>query len=145
MNSGNDKRWAIVSLLRDDEGELLYWSNDDGWADASSADTFSTAEMLELHLPIGGAWVVFDDGGGPSFSFHSDDWCTYQPYTRDPGEWQVRAVKHHHSVIRTVAAEVDDDGRSNWFWVHTPDGDIMLACFPRGDTFMECEGDWGRN
>lgn len=37
-------------------GELLYWSNRDGWVDILTADRFSDTEMRTLRLPVGGAW-----------------------------------------------------------------------------------------
>ena len=40
----------------DDDGVLLYWSNQYGWVNLSEADVFSGAEMLEYDLPMGGRW-----------------------------------------------------------------------------------------
>lgn len=50
--------WRIVSLTEtDDEGERLFWSNDEGWTLAFEADVFDAAELLAFDLPIDGAWV----------------------------------------------------------------------------------------
>jgi len=38
--------------------ERLYWSNEWGWVDRRSADTFSAEEQKYLNLPIGGKWVA---------------------------------------------------------------------------------------
>lgn len=34
-----------------------------------------------------------------------------------------------------VAASFDSDGRSEWRWLRTADGDLMLGICPQGDTF----------
>ena len=36
--------------------ENLYWSNTFGWVKYSDADSFSSEEMIEFYLPIGGVW-----------------------------------------------------------------------------------------
>jgi hypothetical protein len=51
--------WAIYGG-RDDDGERLYWSNQDGWVDSSSADLFSVEEMEVVRLPLDGSWVPMD-------------------------------------------------------------------------------------
>jgi hypothetical protein len=33
--------------------------------------------------------------------------------------------------------EGDDDGRSSWTWLRLANGDLALAVFPRGDTYLE--------
>lgn len=33
------------------------------------------------------------------------------------------------------ATEGDLDGRSAWQWVRLANGDLMLACYPHGDTY----------
>jgi hypothetical protein len=38
-------------------GEGLYWSNVDGWSDEESAAVYTSREMGQLDLPIGGKWV----------------------------------------------------------------------------------------
>ena len=40
-----------------EENEHLYWSNDLGWVDFCSSDTFTKDEMWNLNLPIGGKWI----------------------------------------------------------------------------------------
>lgn len=35
----------------------------------------------------------------------------------------------------------DDEGRSEWRWFRTTDGDLIFGCFPRGDGYMMCEED----
>ena len=48
------------------------------------------------------------------------------------------------SVEPATCAEVDavlnaepdgDHGRSGWMWLRLPNGDLMLGCFPQGDTY----------
>lgn len=40
----------------DDEGISLFWNNEFGWVSKFDADIFSSEEMLELNLPMGGIW-----------------------------------------------------------------------------------------
>lgn len=40
----------------DDDGVSLFWNNEFGWVNQSEADIFSSEEMIELNLPIGGVW-----------------------------------------------------------------------------------------
>jgi len=50
--------WRIVLKgEKGNDGETLYWSNDDGWVDKSSATLFDNAEREEYpHIPKGGQW-----------------------------------------------------------------------------------------
>lgn len=40
-----------------------------------------------------------------------------------------------------INAQVDDDedGRSEWFWLRCPNGDLMFACYPMGDLYYSHE------
>lgn len=31
------------------------------------------------------------------------------------------------------------DGRSDWVWIRLPDGDLVLAIYPQGDTYFSTE------
>jgi hypothetical protein len=45
-------RYVIqLNVSRDSDDDILYWSNDDGWVDLSSATVFSDAERRTLNLP----------------------------------------------------------------------------------------------
>jgi len=35
------------------------------------------------------------------------------------------------------------DGRSEWMWVRLPNGDLLLATFPHGDTYFHVEDETG--
>ena len=35
----------------------------------------------------------------------------------------------------------DDDGRSEWLWIRLENGDLILGCFPQGETYFEVEED----
>ena len=49
------------------------------------------------------------------------------------------------SVQEVLAASEDDpDGRSQMFWFRLQNGDLMLACFPQGDTYFATELDHGK-
>lgn len=39
------------------------------------------------------------------------------------------------------ANEHDDEGRSQWLWIWCPNGDLILGCYPQGDTYFATEGD----
>lgn len=39
-----------------------------------------------------------------------------------------------------VSQPEGDDGRSDWTWLRTADGDLMLGLHPRGETYMALEG-----
>lgn len=46
---------------RDDDGTLLWWSNDAGWATIDQAIVFSEEEHRTLKAPLGGEWVQFTE------------------------------------------------------------------------------------
>jgi len=54
LNAG----WRIVLKgEKGEDGETLYWSNDDGWVDKDSATLFDNDERVEYaHIPQGGEW-----------------------------------------------------------------------------------------
>ena len=37
-----------------------------------------------------------------------------------------------------------NDGRSEWLWVRLGNGDLLLACYPQGETYEMTEGDINR-
>lgn len=50
--------WRLRTEM-DDEGEILYWSNEDGWVDKDSATLFTDDERKTLTLPQGAhAWTT---------------------------------------------------------------------------------------
>lgn len=82
--------------------------------------------------------------------YQRDDWTSFDSIAVDPhgedGEppwsFEVRRAINPEYVIYLPE---DDEGRSNWFWLRTPNNDLMLACFPRGDLgYSGSEPDWGR-
>lgn len=40
----------------DDNGKALFWNNEFGWVNQSEAEIFSSEEMIEFDLPMGGVW-----------------------------------------------------------------------------------------
>jgi hypothetical protein len=54
-----DNLWRIQSTTeRDFDTDFpLYWSNENGWVDRPSSDTFTTEEKSVFNLPIGGRWL----------------------------------------------------------------------------------------
>lgn len=53
-NTSDDPSWVIVET---EPATGLYWSNDNGWADLTSATRFTTAERHTVALPLGGRWL----------------------------------------------------------------------------------------
>lgn len=43
--------------------------------------------------------------------------------------------------VRCVLAcdEYDFNGRSNWVWVRLQNGELILGCYPQGDTYTKFE------
>lgn len=56
----------------------------------------------------------------------------------------IRGKADQELAKRIAALPAGEDLRSEWFWLRTRDGDLMLACFPHGDTYFETEADDGR-
>ncbi len=42
-------------------------------------------------------------------------------------------------VARLIAQPEDEDGRSEWRWLHLDSGDLMVGFFPRGNSYSDCE------
>lgn len=57
-------------------------------------------------------------------------------------------VTDPETVEHLVAQPINDDGRSEWFWLRLANGDLMVGLFPRGDTYMgfepETAEDWDK-
>ena len=52
--------WMIIAGELDDTGPL-FWSNQDGWVEASTADVFTDEEKAGLNLPLDGSWIHIAD------------------------------------------------------------------------------------
>lgn len=51
--------FVIGAELRPDDDEPLYWSNDDGWVDLSSATVFTADEAeAPVYLPLGASGFI---------------------------------------------------------------------------------------
>ena len=48
--------YKIINVVSSDD-EILWWSNEQGWVDYDSSDTFTEIEKWQLNLPIEGKWV----------------------------------------------------------------------------------------
>lgn len=68
-----------------------------------------------------------------------------KPHTIDGEAFICFATVHPASkkAIKLVlsAKEGDDNGRSEYVWVRLMNGDLVLAIFPRGDTYFAVEKD----
>lgn len=61
-----------------------------------------------------------------------------------PGERVIGVMRpaSPESVEAVLSAdENDDDGRSQFFWLRLSNGDLVLATFPQGETYMKTERD----
>jgi hypothetical protein len=54
-------------------------------------------------------------------------------HTKDAAGWAIEAV--------LAADPSSEDGRSQWVWIRLPNGDLVLALYPQGDTYFETEED----
>lgn len=58
---------------------------------------------------------------------------------RDDEDGRLLATVEPATVAEMVAVVEtplgSDDGRSNWVWVRLANGDLILGCFPQGDTY----------
>jgi hypothetical protein len=50
----------MVHYIRNVNDNELFWNNEYGWVDFSTADIFFTYEVETLRLPIDGEWVIGD-------------------------------------------------------------------------------------
>lgn len=42
-------------------------------------------------------------------------------------------------LAQPIGGDGKYDGRSHWVWIRLPDGDLVLATYPQGDTYMSTE------
>ena len=47
---------ASAHEVDDETGEVLYWSNEDGWAVRREATEFTVGERMTMNLPMDGEW-----------------------------------------------------------------------------------------
>jgi hypothetical protein len=53
--------------------------------------------------------------------------------------YQVQdAPKEAVDIVINATLETND-GRSQWVWIRLPDGDLVLAVYPQGDTYFATE------
>lgn len=66
-------------------------------------------------------------------------------YINDQNE--DRTLLHRHPASKAIAnmvintEQVTLDGRSEWLWIRLSNGDLILGCYPQGETYMACEED----
>ena len=49
----SDVKWALLGKEIDDDGNWLYWSNDQGWVPLAEATIFTMEEVEAFNEPIG--------------------------------------------------------------------------------------------
>lgn len=53
--------------------------------------------------------------------------------------YQVQDAPDEAVDIVVNATLETNDGRSQWVWIRLPDGDLVLAVYPQGDTYFATE------
>jgi len=56
VDSSDVQKFCIVNPVLNDDEQFLFWSNDLGWVDKSSALVFDSAQKERSNLPDGGVW-----------------------------------------------------------------------------------------
>lgn len=67
-----------------------------------------------------------------------DDHKEIVAYVQDAGDAAVQAVLD--TPIRADDS-IENFGRSKWKWIRLINGDLILGCFPHGDTYFATEHD----
>ena len=73
---------------------------------------------------------------------------TEDPQTGDRLEMPQRIGTMHpakpETAAKVIAApDTGNDGRSPWYWLRI-NGDLMMVCYPQGDTYIMTEEDMDR-
>ena len=55
------------------------------------------------------------------------------------GEISIQDAKPKHVKLVLDADENSQDGRSQWVFLRLPNGDLVLAVYPQGDTYFATE------
>jgi hypothetical protein len=100
------KKYVILATRQKSEIGPLYWSNDFGWVDRSSADVFDENETVTLSLPIGGVWVLANCESG-----HAPDWDTCRVADTQPASTVLDFWCSRCGVTGSVSVYTDD---INW-------------------------------
>ena len=56
MMASQFARQGIEYLIQREDNSAMFWSNEYGWTDIESADSFSIEEIESLRLPMQGKW-----------------------------------------------------------------------------------------
>jgi hypothetical protein len=54
------------------------------------------------------------------------------------------ALANPEIANKIIALPVGDDLRSEWYWFRLASGDLILGCYPHGDTYFMSEADPNR-
>lgn len=100
------KKYVIRALRERDEVGPLYWANEFGWVDRSSADTFDESEVTTLNLPMGGVWVPASCSNG-----HAPDWSTCRVAEVNPRSTILDFWCGTCGISGSVSVQADD---INW-------------------------------
>lgn len=71
---------------------------------------------------------------------------TVDLFSEDTGDIIATRTPANPVYVQKVldAKAGDPDGRSDWMWFRLANGDLILGCYPSGDTYEETENDYGR-
>lgn len=100
------KKYVILATRQNPKIGPLYWSNDFGWVDRSSADVFDENDFATLSLPIGGVWVLAKCESG-----HAPDWDTCRVADTQPASTVLDFWCSRCGVTGSVSVYTDD---INW-------------------------------
>ena len=56
LEPGLEVEW-LIRQIQDEDGETLYWNNENGWGAVADATLFTSAERSCFDLPQGGEWA----------------------------------------------------------------------------------------
>lgn len=56
LEPGLEVEW-LIRQIQDEDGETLYWSNENGWGSIDDATLFTSEERSCYSLPQGGEWA----------------------------------------------------------------------------------------
>lgn len=82
----------------------------------------------------------------------SEGWpghLTIREITADPDDITNGVIAFEATADPAIAqavidAPIGNNGRSDWCWIRLANGDLLLACWPNGETYEETEADPNR-
>lgn len=131
---------------RDEEAGRDFWYTRNGhgagfrdgdWDDSGHAD--SLTDMAKEY----GACEVYTGDDGMIYIMGREPGAI-QPGAAIPPAWTpalqlADSDEAGGAAVERVLKALPGDGRSNWYWLRLPNGDLVLCTFPQGDTYESVE------